>query len=289
MRTVNARINNVTFTGPKLIRDARLNTGSLLLLNPAHGSGAWAAGPPKNGDVLPNIAAAQVRKTLGAASDALVSASWANTGTTAAEVVTERTTKGGVHVLPSQVNDNKDHFQRVDMPAALTAYLKANTGHSLYMSLFARTTRVGASSLLARISSATGNVLRQSIAEGTSNGSPVIVSNPTSGSTLIARSTSQPSPGMLLMDIATSTVPTSWTAGSDINPALMFFGPTATASLHKAPGWVLYDFYLEDLTISGATYADAHTRALASYASQITDPSGIYAGDAIPTPATSFA
>ncbi|KEP75860.1 hypothetical protein HR12_20905 [Microbacterium sp. SUBG005] len=86
------------------------------------------------------------------------------------------------------------------------------------------------------------------------------------------------------MDIGTSDNPAGWPAGSDVNQILNFFG-TIGSTINKSPSWIYYMGYIEDLTVSGLTYSQAHARALAWHNAEVINLGGLYRGDQWTDPA----
>ena len=62
-------------------------------------------------------------------------------------------------------------------------------------------------------------------------------------------------------------------------------GPLSSATANKAVDFVLYDFYLEDLTVSGRNFADVDALFAAKHA-QIHGTNGRFVGDTWRDPAS---
>lgn len=275
------------FTPAAGSEDPLLNEGSLLYLCPAHRKGRWAGDlstVPAFGEPLPNIAHTRAAALIGSGTPGTLSASLSVHGefeTPSAQGVLERTSNGAFHAIMSNVSGRTGWYVSLDIHALIADYIQSAETRSLYMAVVGRVTRVGGgSALLQRIS--TGSTTRMSISESPTG---VLQSAPSlSAPNLLGKSDGVPIPGVFLMDLATSKVPAGWPGGAT-NPALNFFGPYGESVRNLSPSWVVYDVYIEDLTVSGLTYAQANAKMHAAVTAQFS-PGGIYYNDANTDPAT---
>lgn len=136
-----------TFTNPALpyLRDDPVlpKQGAMMLIDPTHPAGGWAAGVPVNGDYVPNIAESQALAMMGGTPND-VRLKMRRPGTFAGSAGTlERTTKGGLHGIVSQVNANVplQSGPVLAMTNPFMAYILAHRTHSYYISLWMRLTR----------------------------------------------------------------------------------------------------------------------------------------------------
>lgn len=277
-------VPDVTFTGPELtapVVDPMLTAGSLLLIDPAHPVNPWAAGLPSGS--VPNVAWEEAAVMAGGDATSLRSP-MVSAFVDPTDGKLERTGKGAFHAVVSKTNDVSGHYLTFQVPPLIGTYLAANLGHATYLSLWTRVTRAGgAAALFARLSSATGGIIRQSIQETGSGTS--ISGSPTSGTTYVGRRTFA-SPAAGLVNTGVNAAPSTWPGGAGTNPILTIMGPLSASTLHLSPSWVLYRLYLEDLTVSGRTYATVDALDAAQYAAAVTDPGGRYYGDTYTNPTT---
>lgn len=263
-------IENFTDTSiPKIPDDPILTAGSLFLFDPTHSQGAMAS--IANGVDVPNIAWREAQAVLGSGTQTTLSGVlWRQGGEP--QIKIERSVKGGIHVLPSQVNDDANFNHLLVAPKGLVqSYIQANLDHDIYFSCHIRLTRqqlTGAApqSPMHKIQN-TSNFLFHM--QG-------LTSVPVSGSQLLGRNMSNPattslntSPGTpVYRSIATTafsgTPPAMGGSGDAQGTATSQYGVhfgggkfDAFASLNqnKAPGWILERCYIEDLTVSGRTFA----------------------------------
>lgn len=284
----------VTFTDttlPMLRADPILTPGSLVLIDPSHPAGAWVSGVPANGYAVPNIAAVEAATIVGAAIPALpLTLSGAINNNTKGKV--ERTARGGLHGIVSQASalasgDGVTIAQTTD----LQAYLAANQAHRFYMSLWGALTR--ANTGMTAAASLTGGVIggstnfnvgyiRQDVVAvpGTLAGSRTDPALNNVGNRFVslangANHTMDSSAG------ARVTCGPCWGAPpSSYNNAVL-----ATRNLNW-PSHVFYRFYLEDLTVSGRTYAAVDAADHALYQQEVVNPGGRYYGDTYTNPST---
>ena len=267
---------------PILTSDPMLRAGSLALIEPANPINPWPAGVPAAGYQVPNLAAKQTRALIGVAGDA----TFINGGfTDPASGKLERTGKGGLHGLISQAKDASTHTSTsagVTLSEKVWDYVAANQGHAYYASIWHRTTR------------------------GPISGKFPVQALLSSGSTTANYLYSMQNSTRPAAAYTDSFVGARGTMG-DTSPALRNVGvkrvtgamdpATATASKSREFGWgrfrqsgsgfyswVFYRYYLEDLTVSGRTYAEADAADLA-LASKAFGAGGRYAGDTFTDPA----
>lgn len=278
---------NLTDTSLPIVdlTDKLLTPGSLLLVDPIHSSIPWAAGVPANAAVLPNIAWKRA-KTLIGSGDASSLGVYFDDLHQAADALFERTPKGGLHGIYSQVNNgNVNRGAALRAQPAIRTYIWTNKAHRFYLSTWSRRTRLaittgGAQPRTAHISSSAsgGNrMLCFDTNETFGNGA-------TGFREAIPRNTLGTQ--MRGADGAGFTV----NPASDVDTAVILFSwgnytPGGTAWENKAPSDVFYRVYIEDLTVSGRTFAqvDAIDYALWQAAFAV---GGRYYGDTNTDPAT---
>jgi hypothetical protein len=207
-------------------------------------------------------------------------------------LVSERTPKGGVHVIVSQTNDTVNgNYKGILGKPALQAYITANRGHSFYISQWARWTRsatVTSTQAPIRGGIGTGGTnyvtqLLQAMNTGTMQSAPTPLGSfydppvPTlgvTGNSFRADGAIGPGPGAVtsLLGIALNL----WGLGGSYSNAATYG--------NKSGSYIAYRSYIEDLTISGRTFAQVQAADYALYQAAF-GAGGRYAGDTWTAPA----
>lgn len=259
--------------------DAILSNGSLVLHDFTH-STEPLSGVPGNGTVIPNIA---TKEALALTGDACAgNMIFANV--TASNFKMERSSKGGIHGIANISGGTGAVYANIEMHTNVRNYLVANSTHDYYVSMWGRVTKAATST------SAAGAVL-----------------------VLIGASISE---YFAYMDYASNRQPGSQGLGSDVVPAVNtlgnffralaqdgYYGASPSAGyrkmcawgasfsgagfsgLDKAPSHIIYRAYLEDLTVSGRTYAQVMALDKALY-DRAFATGGRFAGDTFTDPAS---
>jgi hypothetical protein len=99
---VQIKIPGVTFTDatglPVVRADSVLPAeGALMLVDPTHPTGSWAAGVPANSATVRNIAWEQAASAIGSGTESSLAATIYNVGMSGSAGLVERTTQGGLH------------------------------------------------------------------------------------------------------------------------------------------------------------------------------------------------
>lgn len=286
-----------TFTDtslPILRADSLLpESGALILIDPAH---------PATGDLtlssgmtVPNIAAALAAElaegTTGAMHPELA---FGGIGTTAtAKGVVELSDKGGIHTIMSPTASLVAGDGVVIRPSqSIVDYLVANTGHSYYVSLWMRPTRLAG------------------LGMGYTGLSLATTASSISAAKLYAINSSGDFYPTTAPRIGSAKLPATLAAGTSefLNGAVSAYSGTpevsGSAARDRTKAWgvghhlpfnilsggspsaILYRYYLEDLTVSGRTYAEVHALDHALYTQEVTTSGGRYYGDTYTDPAT---
>lgn len=263
---------------PRALNDTDLLVnGSLVLVEPASTTNAWAAGVPANGAIVPNLASSFATATVGAAPNL----AFANNVAAGAGVV-ERSGKGGLHVTPSRTVDVSGQTAGVNIGTALRTYIEANLAHDWYVSWWGKVTRAGDTSVA---NTYFGAALRQSDLTNTLVGvgqyapSGVLAGQP--GSSDPRRLGFHGVTGSYI-SIAADGSPAGLAA---VSPNLFAGGVVSSDWLHKAPSFLMWRIYVEDLTLSGRTHAQVDAIDYALYQAAV-GTGGRYAGDTYTDPAT---
>lgn len=288
-------------TLPKLRMDPILFAGSLVLVDfnhPANPGGyiAAASGVPANGASVFNIANVEAAAVLGGGTAATLAGSLALGGAINNNVKgkIERTGKGGLHGIVSQANAlaSGDGLS-LNVAAALRSYIAANTGHQFYVSAWDRITRAGTgganTSMLHDLTAgatAAGFEFAsvRSNAGGWNQAGGGIADSHNAGDslTLASRySAGRVTTASFASGAGASQFGAVWGAptGSYNNAVLGSRNNTWASFAH-------YRFYLEDLTVSGRTFAQVDAIDFALYTTEVLTAGGRYNGDTFTAVAT---
>lgn len=267
--------------------------GSLALLELAHSSNPFS-GVPQAGDVIQNIlwnqlSAARVAGGLSAstASSSAFTRCTGNGSTSAGNDVSgktksERTPKGGLHGIISQsaCTNSSDQVVVIRGGTDLASYITAFPSHKYYVSIWDRLTRAALSSepaesqipLSPSSTAAYLYAIRSATILGGGEGTSQVPSNPaTLGNRFRAAG----------ITAATGTG-TAVVYPFAVGPTGPYYSTNTNSYTNKAASRVLYRWYLEDLTVSGRTYAEVLAADYALY-QQAFGVGGRYHGDTIPT------
>jgi hypothetical protein len=285
-----------TFTDtslPQLFDDPIMSTGSLMLMDVNHSLGSFS-GTPSHGSVIPNIAWTTANSMVsGAPGQSALNLSLFTNSVALPNVsfpLVERTSKKGIHFIKSQVNDTTPTANaEVTMPTAIFNYVSANLNHSYYFSTWQYFTRAfttfGAPYPgIAGILNNTSNLLF-SWQPGSANTIGGFAPQGT-GSKYLGASTTG-SGGMTTgASIQQAAVSGYSGANTTISNQFYFFGGQGGpySGLHIGGSQILYRTYLEDLTVSGRTYAQVKAIDDTLYATA-TAPGGKINGDTFTAPA----
>lgn len=244
---------------PMLRDDPILSAGSLFLFDPSHSAGGFAGLPGPNGQV-PNVAWKEAASLIGAGSASSLSAlvfSQNAEGSSAFKV--ERTSKGGIHGIPSQVNQQAgmNYSYILRLPTSIRDRVLANLGNDYYISLWHRCTRPNLA--------ASGNQSPfHHVAAGgaTSNylfhmqgGDFAPSSGPNHGGSRRSPGTdAQSGSSPQITSGATLNATGSGPGSTSIDLGVGVFGAWGSLNINKAASRVLYRAYIEDLTVSGRSY-----------------------------------
>lgn len=250
-------------TAPRIILRDRIETaGSLVLIDLTHPSAPWAEGLPAAGAAVPNVLEEFAAEATGRTSghDALFHLSG-----TPAKVA--RTLRGGHYVSGSHSG--------ATIPAATIDHLIANPSHAFYVSQWAiRHEAVSGSNYagLVRLDGSTGT------------GGVGFVMNVNSA---IAAATSTNTSGFPVPQSAyriAAAFPGVNIAGTTAAAIIAGNGARAFGSIGgNGPGArTSYRFYMEDLTISGRTFAEVNAIDADLYSQEVLTAGGRYYGDSVP-------
>ncbi|NUR28873.1 MAG: hypothetical protein HOV83_24035 [Catenulispora sp.] len=276
------------------------DAGALLLVDFMHPAlSAPIAGVPAHAATIENLAKTQAA-AAGASMDT-VTVGRANFATTA-DGLMERTTKGGLHVAHKQGASGYDPgnaYWQITLPAALKTYILANTvasgatgGHKFYASVWQRFTRARVGGI--------GNNRTHSFEFNSDQGGPssnylgFFGGDDPSPTSAPSRAANVDAVGPNLVNLE---IPGAWNgikppAANNMWGGLLLNGPGAdmynfTADLRRQhPSKVVYRVYLEDLTVSGRTYAQVDALDFQQYTKDVMTPGGRFYGDTWTDPTT---
>jgi hypothetical protein len=259
-----------TPVGPS--QDPMLNSGSMVLLDPTNEFGSWPAGVPTG--TVTNLARTQAVAIAGAGA----ASDWDFTVTnnlTATDGVVERTTKGGLHFIISQSTGVAGRKFTLSCEA-LRAWMAAHVNDDFFVSMWGATTRLSAETTPSTLQRAVGFLTSasgdsQSVRLATGNKMTVA---PSANRLGVKESAT---PAVLETPININGAHSVITAPGS-SPEYVFAGHYNSTTLNKGASWILYRLTLENLTVSGRTYADAAAQDLSLFNAK-TGSGGRYNGD----------
>lgn len=280
-------------TAPKIItRDKIESIGSLMLFDGNHQFGQFNGLPALN-SAVPNVLANKAAELLGV-SDAATHFSVAlSSGNAAGQWLRERTQKGGIHGLITQAGGQTTRLgYGVVASDAVRNYIRDNPTHHFYVSLWQRITRkalsggtVQAPFFYTNGSAATGNFRFHM------EGSLVF---PRLGTPQSLGGRAVPAENDINVPNGTNrftSIGLKGPTGNDPvgNDQVQFVvgGDAAWAGggLNKTASRIIYRAYIEDLTVSGRTYAEVEAIDYALYQEAFA-PGGKFYGDTYTDPST---
>lgn len=268
-------------TLPVLRDDPLLSSGSLVLVDVGHSKGRLA-GVPSNGALVNNIAGSIASGLVGSVS---VSPDIVTSFTSSA-MVAELSNKGGLHVIKSKVGDTNATRFTLRLPAAIKAYLLANPTHSYYFSMWQQVTRKFDANNVPLMIVGESAYSVSFIMNLSSNGSLAGVATNVLGSATNLNPSASTGTVKPQVAVSKATGALSSLAYTD----LFIFGGVPSvgvmdAALKKGGSQIMYRVYLEDLTVSGRTYAEVKTLDDELYAAAFA-AGGKFYGDTYTDPST---
>lgn len=280
-------------TLPVYKNDPMEAAGTLMLIDPTHPMLSWSAGVPAANSYVPNVfrdkAATLLGTTAGATDHRFSGSSLA---------LTERTAKGGLHGIMSP-SSTVSTGMRIELPQSILDYMKANATHDYYMSLWTIDTAVQTAGAVVP-AGLHSPAVPHGISPGSGQGPGANETNDPSarllgkfGDTSTGASSST---GPKLRNAAVENVSgwasqyTAYNTGVNSNSTAFnhgAYGPNGWSGTYgKLGARVFLRSYLEDLTVSGRTYATAHAIDRATFDKEVTLPGGRYYGDTYTAPST---
>lgn len=299
---VQIKIPGVTFTDADDLPVVRTDSifpaqGALALIDPTHPVSSWSSGVPANGGTVPNVAWEQAAAMLGSGTEGSLAASIYNVGLSSTQGLVERSGKGGLHAIVSPTVTFSDATVgfNVAIPTAIFNYIRTNSTHKYYASVWQKVTRAASTAsvvLFSTINSDANYALSFSA-----------LSNQYLNGTLDTAGAVDDTVGNRFRNMA-STPGNTGSFGADTIANDTTYAPSARsvflvgnrhnnngissggARRGKGGSRILYRYYLEDLTVSGRTYAQVDTLDRALFAALCNTAGGRYYGDTFTDPAT---
>lgn len=282
-----------TFTDntlPTLQPDAVFpNAGALALFELAHPANPYS-GVPANSAVVPNIAISQAQVMYPSGTTTTLGATFNVGATFDTGGIRERTTKGGLHLAASTTSLGDLNRKAWFVPGVdFFTYMNANQAHSYYISMWGNVTR--------KANSTAGGVNIGNMASGFNL--PYFYVRPSSApagpdvypvtsyktgyrayggvGTNASDGTSKADTGAFMYSGAVSSLAGTVAAGAFAQAGDFVSGAAAGVSRYSA--LVFYRFYVEDLTVSGRSYATVDALDFSQFQTQVLNAGGRYYGD----------
>lgn len=275
---------------PLLRADPLLTHGSLLLAEPGHPANP-VVGAITDGLVLPNIGWAEAAELIPGATAGSTGAVVDIQGaiTTAPKGLIERSGKGGMHVIVSQATALASGDGVIWGPSSSVAsYIFNNKSHSFYVSYWDRMTRPNAGSPPSSSYTVPWGVLQSATTMmctfresslGVPSGATPLGFRPTPISAV--QNSVGPRYGNVALPVNVHTL-----NNPHVQCGACWGAPNPSANNsslatrnNKWPSFVAYRFYIEDLTVSGRTWADVDAIDYALYQKHVVNPGGRYYAD----------
>ena len=280
-------------TGPKIItRDKIESDGSLMLFDGNHQFGQFSGLPGVNASV-PNALSSLTAKLLSVSEDLTHLKGYSASADSAGLFKKERTAKGGIHGIVTQAGGQTSvqaYFLRA--PDAVQAYMRDNNTHTFYVSLWQRVTRKALD----------GPVPQAPFYFANGVSSTANFRFHMEGSLPYPRAGTLTSRGVKAVPVAndiniadgtnrfTSLGVQGNTGNGPISADPVTFGVGTIGAwnggnYNKAASRIIYRAYIEDLTVSGRTYAEVEAIDYALYQEAFA-PGGKFYGDTYTAPST---
>lgn len=277
-------------TAQKIARIDRMEAaGSLMLIDPTHPYYSEKAGHFVNGEAIRNIFRDTLASVSGLATG--LDGSFHQSIASTPRLNVERTGKGGIHGIVQQNSAiQTTDIYRMVFPQAVADYISSHLSNDYYISLWQRTTRSTTYSTggldptyLTLVGTPAGSSVSAAFR---TNG--LLTNVTTSGSTAVlpnAEDNHLFTAGLLNAHSAISqTYSSPWITGGF--GAWNSSGIGGSGSQGKLPSQIFYRAYVEDLTVSGRTYAEAYVIDSALYTKEVLTAGGRYYGDTFTDPDT---
>lgn len=233
--------------------------GSLMLVDPTHPTGGWAAGVPTSNTRVTNVLADTARQLIGPAAE--VRPLWRQQSDAGVQPTVTRTTTGGLYT--------SGKFAGLTLPVDVAHYVVTNPGHAFYISLWGhRGTTTGFTSASQIYHGTLGMVYNFPATAVTTSGTVLgsagfpIASGSHFRAAAAVQGFTATGTGQQLVDSNAVTMFGTW-------------GGLTEAARRT------FRYYLEDLTVSGRTWTEVNALDSYLHTREVLTPGGRYYGDAI--------
>jgi hypothetical protein len=278
-------VNETGFPGPKMLLDKIQAVGSLLLVETNSPAMPWPTGIPINNEKLPNVMSLEAENNGITDCESLFKID----GFNHKHGKIERTEKGGLHCIVSQTTMESGVGVKIIIPDGVIQYLIDNDGHQIYISTWQEITRTSTSNQPSRIMIGNGDnddMLAYFFVSGV---------NPGADTTRVVEygqyNAVNVSGDAILQAITVNgweegEVPSSpdsiehslhWGAVGPVNNNVTY--------VNKLQSFIFYRLYIEDLTASGRTHAQALAADQSAFNAAFSE-GGRYYGDMFTDPST---
>lgn len=280
------KLRSITgFTGVSVSAPSRaqlLGAGSLISIEPS----TWGGSLPASGSTVPNLAATQCAAVAGAGSDVLTFTQTM----TSTEGVVELSAAGGLHVIAKQqAGQTSSRFASIGMSSGLLSYLAANTTNDIYISWWAKRTRVGLEGAPLRY---VARIAGRATAQVTAG----LIIHPTLASSSSVSSSAVPSDGRRLgfshsatsdrHFVAVASTSVSGDFAGTVNTNVFSHGIITDTDKAISPSYLTWALYVEDLTVSGRTFSQVEAIDRNLYQLMVNSVGGQYYNDTYTDPTT---
>lgn len=278
-------LSGVTFNNPSLpraIHEPLMSNGSILMLDPTHPMNPWPSGVPADGLVVPNLAINALKALVPTATETQINGEINNAFVNVGRF--ERSGRGGLHGIIKQNTYLSPLESNGIFLRSVREYIAANASHAFFIGLYGRITRADTHSA--------PNAAGSMVGMFNSGGTDYLTIRPTTSKQLVAapsasRTDSTVSGSNVVGDFRVSggfANLAGTPSGSDLI-VRWTNGHQESGSVRNA-SWILYNHYIEDLTVSGRTYAQVQKLYADSYTKEVLTLGGRYYGDTYTDPAT---
>lgn len=285
------KLTGVTLDAPNAPKLKRIDpieaAGSIYLFDWTHPGAPGVVGVPETGAVAPNVLGDRGAALIG---EPAIATFASGAGWNSTKGLLERSGKGGLHGVVSPTLADGSLLFHVSGETAIKEYIQSHPDHLFYHSVWSYVTKGagdmsgsvrGAKGFISRNTSPTGMILTvvSSSAFGIGGVRRTGVAVGATGPELINHADDAWYP---------SGPPAS---ASAMYARLLSVPPTPelnyTDTMRRLQGGaILYRCYLEDLTVSGRTYAEVDAIDYALYTKEVLTEGGRYYGDTYTDPAT---
>jgi hypothetical protein len=276
----------MSITGPNAallprvpVSDPIESAGSLMLIDPTHPVLPWAGGVPATGTLLPNVLWKTASQLIAGATQANLSPTLTSSGLIAPKGLIERTAKGALHGIISVAQDTAGgNTLRILYPDNVAQYVLDNKTHKYFLSLWMRVTKEPEAIATTAVYSTLQSAANFALAIRSSNNQPTPANQRNNGSRVVGmyQINMAATPDLVLTPPLTTKL--AWGAGNAAIPSGDQVG--------KHGSRAIYRIYLEDMTVSGRSYAEIDAIDSELYAKEVTGAGGRYYGDTFTSPAT---